>query len=376
MDVHTEPAPCAQRIPDNFHVEVVGDSQFVIPKRYSGLRPIGAGAQGFVVSAFDSHLQQRVAIKKLAKPFQNITHAKRAYREIVLMKLVNHRNIISLLDAFSPQDTLGEFQEVYIVMELMDANLCQVIHMDLDHERTSFLLYQMLCGVKHLHMSGIIHRDLKPSNIAVRNDCTLKILDFGLARTANENFMMTPYVVTRYYRAPEIILGMPYSENVDIWSLGCIFGEMFLERILFPGYDYIDQWSKITNELGSPSEDFVNRLEPQVREYVLSQPHIPQRSFVDLFPNDAFPQNNQEHANLNADMARDLLRKMLVLDPLKRITVDEALQHPYINLWFDDSEVNAPPPGRYNTELDERALSIEEWKELIFREVHSAPGDH
>ncbi|VDN42686.1 unnamed protein product [Dibothriocephalus latus] len=69
--------------------------------------------------------------------------------------------------------------------------------MDLDHERTSFLLYQMLCGVKHLHMSGIIHRDLKPSNIAVRNDCTLKILDFGLARTANENFMMTPYVVTR-----------------------------------------------------------------------------------------------------------------------------------------------------------------------------------
>ena len=81
----------------------------------------------------------------------------------------------------------------------MDANLCQVIQMDLDHERISYLLYQMLCGIKHLHSAGIIHRDLKPSNIVVRSDCTLKILDFGLARTAGTSFMITPYVVTRYY---------------------------------------------------------------------------------------------------------------------------------------------------------------------------------
>lgn len=126
-------------------------------------------------------------------------------------------------------------------MELMDANLCQVIQMDLDHERMSYLLYQMLCGIKHLHLAGIIHRvsittsvllfpnsellynltslmgfifqDLKPSNIVVKSDCTLKILDFGLARTAGTTFMMTPYVVTRYYRAPEVILGMGYKEN-------------------------------------------------------------------------------------------------------------------------------------------------------------------
>src|SRR4051812_1675575 len=98
-------------------------------------------------------------------------------------------------------------------MELMDANLCQVIQMDLDHERISYLLYQMLCGIKHLHSAGIIHRDLKPSNIVVRSDCTLKILDFGLARTAGTSFMMTPYVVTRYYRVPEVILGMGYKEN-------------------------------------------------------------------------------------------------------------------------------------------------------------------
>lgn len=153
--------------------------------------------------------------------------------------------IIGLLNAFTPQRSLDEFQDVYLVMELMDANLCQVIQMDLDHERMSYLLYQMLCGIKHLHSAGIIHRvsrltftlailkdfvnissflfiyytyiyilistnfsfqDLKPSNIVVKSDCTLKILDFGLARTAGTTFMMTPYVVTRYYRAPEVKL--------------------------------------------------------------------------------------------------------------------------------------------------------------------------
>lgn len=139
--------------------------------------------------------------------------------------------------------------------------------MDLDHERMSYLLYQMLCGIKHLHAAGIIHRDLKPSNIVVKSDCTLKILDFGLARTAGTNFMMTPYVVTRYYRAPEVILGMGYQENVDIWSVGCIMGEMIRGTVLFPGSDHIDQWNKIIEQLGSPSPEFMRRLQPTVREH-------------------------------------------------------------------------------------------------------------
>ncbi|NXU52325.1 MK09 kinase, partial [Turnix velox] len=160
-------------------------------------------------AAFDTVLGINVAVKKLSRPFQNQTHAKRAYRELVLLKCVNHKNIISLLNVFTPQKLflmLFFLHFRYLVMELMDANLCQVIHMELDHERMSYLLYQMLCGIKHLHSAGIIHRDLKPSNIVVKSDCTLKILDFGLARTACTNFMMTPYVVTRYYRAPEVIL--------------------------------------------------------------------------------------------------------------------------------------------------------------------------
>ncbi|CAB4057528.1 JNK [Lepeophtheirus salmonis] len=295
---------------------------------------------------------KNVAIKKLSRPFQNVTHAKRAYREFKLMKLVNHKNIIGLLNAFTPQKTLEEFLDLYIITREM-----------------SYLLYQMLCGIKHLHLAGIIHRDLKPSNIVVRSDCTLKILDFGLARSAGTSFMMTPYVVTRYYRAPEVILGMGYKENVDIWSVGCIMGEMIRGGVLFPGTDHIDQWNKIIEQLGTPSQDFMRRLQPTVRNYVENRPRYAGYSFERLFPDVLFPTESTDTNRLRASQARDLLSKMLVVDPEKRINVDEALMHPYINVWYDESEVNAPPPGAWDHTVDEREHSVDQWKELIYQEV-------
>ncbi|XP_078290634.1 mitogen-activated protein kinase 8 isoform X2 [Panthera onca] len=395
----------------NFYSVEIGDSTFTVLKRYQNLKPIGSGAQGIVCAAYDAILERNVAIKKLSRPFQNQTHAKRAYRELVLMKCVNHKNIIGLLNVFTPQKSLEEFQDVYIVMELMDANLCQVIQMELDHERMSYLLYQMLCGIKHLHSAGIIHRgfqnyyvemmhekqiqgiggirqrlllvqgsaglavwhcfrsqDLKPSNIVVKSDCTLKILDFGLARTAGTSFMMTPYVVTRYYRAPEVILGMGYKENVDLWSVGCIMGEMVCHKILFPGRDYIDQWNKVIEQLGTPCPEFMKKLQPTVRTYVENRPKYAGYSFEKLFPDVLFPADS-EHNKLKASQARDLLSKMLVIDASKRISVDEALQHPYINVWYDPSEAEAPPPKIPDKQLDEREHTIEEWKELIYKEV-------
>ncbi|GAB1289902.1 Stress-activated protein kinase JNK [Apodemus speciosus] len=356
------------KVDNQFYSVEVGDSTFTVLKRYQNLKPIGSGAQGIVCAAYDAVLDRNVAIKKLSRPFQNQTHAKRAYRELVLMKCVNHKNIISLLNVFTPQKTLEEFQDVYLVMELMDANLCQVIQMELDHERMSYLLYQMLCGIKHLHSAGIIHRDLKPSNIVVKSDCTLKILDFGLARTAGTSFMMTPYVVTRYYRAPEVILGMGYKEND------------------------IDQWNKVIEQLGTPCPEFMKKLQPTVRNYVENRPKYAGLTFPKLFPDSLFPADS-EHNKLKASQARDLLSKMLVIDPAKRISVDDALQHPYINVWYDPAEVEAfysfkfpqnrdsallavcresgtkPPPQIYDKQLDEREHTIEEWKELIYKEV-------
>uniref|UniRef100_A0A3Q2HL84 Stress-activated protein kinase JNK n=1 Tax=Equus caballus TaxID=9796 RepID=A0A3Q2HL84_HORSE len=345
-----------------FYSVQVADSTFTVLKRYQQLKPIGSGAQGIVCAAFDTVLGVNVAVKKLSRPFQNQTHAKRAYRELVLLKCVNHKNIISLLNVFTPQKTLEEFQDVYLVMELMDANLCQVIHMELDHERMSYLLYQMLCGIKHLHSAGIIHRDLKPSNIVVKSDCTLKILDFGLARTACTNFMMTPYVVTRYYRAPEVILGMGYKENVDIWSVGCIMGELVKGCVLFQGTDHIDQWNKVIEQLGTPSADFMKKLQPTVRNYVENRPKYPGIKFEELFPDWIFP-SESERDKIKTSQARDLLSKMLVIDPDRRISVDEALRHPYITVWYDPAEAEAPPPQIYDAQLEEREHAIEEWKD-------------
>ncbi|XP_077298255.1 mitogen-activated protein kinase dJNK isoform X6 [Arctopsyche grandis] len=364
------PSSRAMSARHSFYTVEVGDTKFTILKRYQNLKPIGSGAQGIVCAAFDTVTQQNVAIKKLSRPFQNVTHAKRAYREFKLMKLVNHKNIIGLLNAFTPQRSLEEFQDVYLVMELMDANLCQVIQMDLDHERMSYLLYQMLCGIKHLHSAGIIHRDLKPSNIVVKSDCTLKILDFGLARTAGTTFMMTPYVVTRYYRAPEVILGMGYTENVDIWSVGCIMGEMIRGGVLFPGTDHIDQWNKIIEQLGTPAAQFMARLQPTVRNYVENRPRYPGYAFDRLFPDVLFPSDSNEHNRLKvkASQARDLLSRMLVIDPERRISVDDALLHPYINVWYDEGEVNAPAPGPYDHSVDEREHTVEQWKQLIYQE--------
>ncbi|KPP75474.1 mitogen-activated protein kinase 9-like [Scleropages formosus] len=355
-----------------FYSVQVGDSTFTVLRRYQQLRAIGSGAQGIVCSALDTVLGIPVAVKKLSRPFQNQTHAKRAYRELVLLKCVNHKNIIRLLNVFTPQKSLEEFQDLYLVMELMDANLCQVIHMDLDHERMSYLLYQILCGIRHLHSAGIIHRDLKPSNIVVKSDCTLKILDFGLARTACTNFMMTPYVVTRYYRAPEVILGMKYKENVDIWSVGCIMGEMVKGSVIFQGTDPpssdIDQWNKVIEVLGTPSLEFMSRLMETVRNYVMNKPQYPGVSFTDLFPDWAFP-SDSEHDKLKTSQARDLLSKMLVIDPECRISVQEALNHPYIHVWYDPAEADAPPPQIPDKQLEEREHTIEQWKELIYEEV-------
>uniref|UniRef100_A0A8D3BSF2 Stress-activated protein kinase JNK n=1 Tax=Scophthalmus maximus TaxID=52904 RepID=A0A8D3BSF2_SCOMX len=336
----------------------VGDSTFMVLKRYQNLRPIGSGAQGIVWGCTGGDTVVHYNL------FVSPTHRNSDKCVCVCLSL----QIIGLLNVFTPQKTLEEFQDVYLVMELMDANLCQVIQMELDHERLSYLLYQMLCGIKHLHAAGIIHRDLKPSNIVVKSDCTLKILDFGLARTAATGLLMTPYVVTRYYRAPEVILGMGYQANVDVWSVGCIMAEMVRGSVLFPGTDHIDQWNKVIEQLGTPAQEFLMKLNQSVRTYVENRPRYAGYSFEKLFPNVLFPADS-EHNKLKASQARDLLSKMLVIDASKRISVDEALQHPYINVWYDPTEVEAPPPAITDKQLDEREHTVDEWKELIYKEV-------
>ena len=152
-------------------------------------------------------------------------------------------------------------------MELMDTNLHQIISKNkhvFDESHIKCLMKQLLEGIKAMHMVGVYHRDIKPANILVNRDCQLRITDFGLARhVANSNWEiplpMTEYVVTRWYRAPELLLATSeaYSESIDIWSAGCIMAEMFLRKPLFPGQGFIDQVRRIFSIIGlrDPNRD-------------------------------------------------------------------------------------------------------------------------
>ncbi|XP_070309674.1 mitogen-activated protein kinase 11 isoform X3 [Odocoileus virginianus] len=243
-----------------FYRQELNKTLWEVPQRLQGLRPVGSGAYGSVCSAYDTRLRQRVAVKKLSRPFQSLIHARRTYRELRLLKHLKHENVIGLLDVFTPATSLEDFSEVYLVTTLMGADLNNIVKCQaLSDEHVQFLVYQLLRGLKYIHSAGIIHRDLKPSNVAVNEDCELRILDFGLARQADEE--MTGYVATRWYRAPEIMLNwMHYNQTVDIWSVGCIMAELLQGKALFPGNDYIDQLKRIMEVVGTPSPEVLAKI--------------------------------------------------------------------------------------------------------------------
>ncbi|XP_004775440.1 mitogen-activated protein kinase 11 isoform X1 [Mustela putorius furo] len=308
-------------------------------------------------SAYDARLRQKVAVKKLSRPFQSLIHARRTYRELRLLKHLKHENVIGLLDVFTPATSIEDFSEVYLVTTLMGADLNNIVKCQaLSDEHVQFLVYQLLRGLKYIHSAGIIHRDLKPSNVAVNEDCELRILDFGLARQADEE--MTGYVATRWYRAPEIMLNwMHYNQTVDIWSVGCIMAELLQGKALFPGSDYIDQLKRIMEVVGTPSPEVLAKISSEhARTYIQSLPPMPQKDLRSIF----------HGAN---PLAVDLLGRMLVLDSDQRVSAAEALAHAYFSQYHDpDDEPEAEP---YDESVEAKERTVEEWKELTYQEVLS-----
>ncbi|XP_076351272.1 mitogen-activated protein kinase p38b-like isoform X1 [Tachypleus tridentatus] len=326
-----------------------------IPEVFAKLTPVGCGAYGQVCSAIHSTSNKKVAIKKLGRPFLSAIHAKRTYRELRLLKHINHENVIGLLDVFTPTNSLKDFQDVYLVTHLMGADLSNIIKTQkLSDDHVQFLVYQILRGLKYIHSAGIIHRDLKPSNLAVNEDCELKILDFGLARHAEVE--MTGYVSTRWYRAPEIMLNwMRYNQTVDIWSVGCIMAELITSKPLFPGTDHIHQLNLIMQILGTPSEDFLKKItSDSAQNYIRAQPKMEKKNFKDVFKG-------------ASSEAIDLLERMLELDADKRPTATEALAHPYLAQYADP--MDEPTAEPYDESFEEKELSVEKWKNLVYEEV-------
>ena len=166
--------------------------------------------------------------------------------------------------------------------ELMDTDLHQIIRskQTLLDEHCQYFAYQILRGLKYVHSAKVLHRDLKPSNILLNANCDLCICDFGLARSMVERgAMMTSYVVTRWYRAPELLVeNQDYTTAIDVWAVGCIFAEMIGRKALFPGRDYLHQLRLIIDVLGTPSEeDLASIANAQAVQFLRTLPIKPKR---------------------------------------------------------------------------------------------------
>ncbi|MCO5607072.1 hypothetical protein L7F22_061264 [Adiantum nelumboides] len=319
-------------------------------------------------------------LSEILVPEQILAHKNRRVRGKVARRyLVNFKNyspmdakwteeadlIIAIRDIIRPPNR-AQFNDVYIVYELMDTDLHQIIRSNqpLTEDHCQYFLYQLLRGLKYIHSANVLHRDLKPSNLLLNANCDLKICDFGLARTTAESDFMTEYVVTRWYRAPELLLNCSeYTAAIDIWSVGCIFMEILNREALFPGRDYVQQLRLITELIGSPNDEDLGFLRnANTQRYIKQLPRFERQPLAQKYP------------HINAE-AIDLVDKMLVFDPAKRITVEAALSHPYLASLHDiNDEPSCNEP--FSFDFEQHSFTEEHIKELIWLEALSCNPDN
>eukprot|EP00759_Apiculatamorpha_spiralis_P026114 PhF_6_TR29260/c1_g3_i4/m.42854 len=236
-------------------------TEFFLPTKYTLTRPLASGAHGYVIAAVDTTTLKCKAIKKHTNVLARRDSVVHLLRELVTYEcLPDHDSVQKAQDVYTAGD------DIYTVFELMDFSLKDVIlGQALQPEYCRHFIRQILLALHHLHSSGIMHRDLKPENILVNKDCSLRLADFGLVRMFTQSEAFTYYVVTRWYRPPELLLvHQEYTCVIDTWSAGCIFAELFLKQPLFRGENYYAQLALIVQTLGTQNlEDYQGILSPE-----------------------------------------------------------------------------------------------------------------
>ncbi|XP_071204328.1 cyclin-dependent kinase 11B-like isoform X13 [Salvelinus alpinus] len=287
-------------------------------EEFQCLNRIEEGTYGVVYRAKDKKTDEIVALKRLKMEKEKEGFPITSLREINTILKAQHPNIVTVREIVVGSN----MDKIYIVMNYVEhdlKSLMETMKQPFLPGEVKTLMIQLLRGVRHLHDNWILHRDLKTSNLLLSHKGILKVGDFGLAREYGSPLKpYTPVVVTLWYRSPELLLGAKeYSTAVDMWSVGCIFGELLTQKPLFPGKSEIDQINKIFKDLGSPSE----KIWPGYNEL----PAVKKMTFTE------YPYNNmrKRFGALLSDQGFDLMNKFLTYCPSKRILSDEALKHEY-----------------------------------------------
>lgn len=326
---------------------------------------VGRGAYGVVWKCYDRYSENAVAVKKIFDAFQNATDAQRTYREVlVLRQLAGYEHVVNMTDVMGAVND----KDLYLVFDLMPSDLHAVIReCILTESQRQFVMYQIAKCLKYLHSARLVHRDMKPANILIDEHCHMKLADFGLARSVGEagfapsiekgNGPMTDYVATRWYRAPEILLGScSYTRAVDMWSFGCVWGETLSGKPLFPGASTMNQLDRILELTDKPSfEDIQAMGSPYAAAMLEALPLTPPRPIHEFFP--------------LADMeALHLLYCLLQFNPNRRYSAIEILEHPYLCVFHDDAK--EPVADRYiDMPVDDNTrLDVTEYRKRLYED--------
>jgi cyclin-dependent kinase-like len=298
--------------------------------KYEVLGVVGEGAYGVVLKCRNKENNEVVAIKKFKESEEDEAVRKTTLREVKILRQVSkHENIVQLLEAFRRKGKL------YLVFEFVDKNVLELLETSpqgLEPQTIRYVCWQLVQAIEFCHRHDVIHRDIKPENLLVNmRDLTLKLCDFGFARAMpHRDSPLTDYVATRWYRAPELLLGSTrYGKTVDMWAIGCIMGELVDGQPLFPGESEIDQLFLIQKVLGPLTQD--------QQELFLKNPR-----FVGLkFPDMSKPETlMKRYVGKLMKPAMNFMKSVLVMEPSLRLTSAEAGKHSYF-----EGLARTPPRG-------------------------------